>query len=72
MLQLNTLIAEDHKSLGRGYCIGHSYFCPVDNNQMYDGTWYENVVRTEIEPLLEEYWFDDPDKVQKRVELLLA
>ncbi len=72
MMQLNNRIAEDHKNLGRGYCIGHSYFCPVNSNQTFGSTWYKNVVRTEIEPLLEEYWFDDPDKVQKRVELLLA
>ena len=72
MMQLNDRITEDHKNLGRGYCIGHSYFCTVNSNQKFNSTWYENVVRTEIEPLLEEYWFDDPDKVQKRIDLLLA
>jgi 5-methylcytosine-specific restriction protein B len=70
MGQLNQRIAEDQKNLGRGYCVGHSYFCPSGNNQVYDSAWYENVIRTEIEPLLEEYWFDDPDKVQKRVDQL--
>ncbi|GEM_PF-612134 len=70
MGQLNQRITEDQKNLGRGYCVGHSYFCPSDNNQAYGSDWYENVIRTEIEPLLEEYWFDDPDKVQKRVEQL--
>jgi len=72
MMQLNKRIAEDQKNLGRGYCIGHSYLCPSDNHQVYDNAWYENVVRTEIEPLLEEYWFDDPDKARKRVEQLLS
>ena len=72
MVQLNLRIAEDHKNLGRGYCVGHSYFCPTVNQKSYDGAWYENVIRTEIEPLLEEYWFDDPDKVNKRVDLLLS
>ena len=67
MGQLNKLITEDQKNLGRGYCVGHSYFCPSGNSQVYDSAWYENVIRTEIEPLLEEYWFDDPEKVQKRV-----
>ncbi len=72
MMQLNKRIAEDQKNLGRGYCIGHSYLCPSDNHQVYDNAWYENVVRTEIEPLLEEYWFDDPDKARKRVDQLLS
>lgn len=72
MVQLNEEIATNHKNLGRGYCVGHSYFCPTGNNGNYDQNWYENVIRMEIEPLLEEYWFDDPDKVQKRVESLLA
>jgi 5-methylcytosine-specific restriction protein B len=70
MGQLNQRIAEDQKNLGRGYCVGHSYFCTSDNNQVYGSNWYENVIRTEIEPLLEEYWFDDPDKFQKRVDQL--
>ena len=72
MMQLNKRIAEDQKNLGRGYCVGHSYLCPSDKHQVYDNAWYENVVRTEIEPLLEEYWFDDPDKARKRVEQLLS
>ena len=72
MMLLNKRIAEDQKNLGRGYCIGHSYLCPSDNHQVYDNAWYENVVRTEIEPLLEEYWFDDPDKARTQVEQLLS
>jgi hypothetical protein len=28
----------------------------------YDSGWYRRVIETEINPLLEEYWFDDPDK----------
>jgi len=71
MGHLNKIIAEDQKNLGRGYCLGHSYFCPWDNHKVYGNDWYENVIRTEIEPLLEEYWFDDPEKFQKRVGELL-
>jgi hypothetical protein len=33
--------------------------------------WYRAVVETEIVPLLEEYWFDDPDKVDHWSERLL-
>jgi hypothetical protein len=30
----------------------------------YDAGWYRRVIETEIFPLLEEYWFDDPDKAE--------
>ena len=42
--------------------IGHSYFCgaPIDlPDAAAWGEWYANVIRYEIEPLLDEYWFDD-------------
>ena len=71
MGQLNHRIAQDKKNLGRGYCLGHSYFCPSGNRQIYDNVWYENVIHTEIKPLITEYWFDDEDKVQKRIDNLL-
>ena len=55
---LNGAIAED-EALGKGFCIGHSYLC-VDGPVSDD--WVNNVVEYEILPLLEEYWFDDPEK----------
>jgi 5-methylcytosine-specific restriction protein B len=48
--------------LGPGFQIGHSYFCPVDQITS-DSEWYLNVINTEIKPLIEEYWFDSPEKV---------
>lgn len=72
MGQLNKQISEDHRNLGCGYCVGHSYFCPSGDPKVYDNDWYENVIHTEIEPLLTEYWFDDPDMVIKRIERLLS
>lgn len=56
---LNSIIADD-PALGKGFCIGHSYFCtpnPIDQNCMYD------IVEFEILPLLNEYWFDAPSQV---------
>ena len=58
--KLNAVIAND-AALGRGFRIGHSYFCtatPVDD------MWLNAVVTYEIIPLLNEYWFDEPSKVR--------
>jgi hypothetical protein len=56
--ELNTDIIKD-RSLGAGFRIGHSYFCP--SGDAGDG-WLESVVDRELAPLLKEYWFDEPDK----------
>jgi len=72
MTKLNEVIAGDTRNLGAGYRIGHSYFCPCNESSIYDAAWYRTVIKSEIEPLLKEYWFDDPDKVQKQVEYLLS
>jgi len=62
MLELNRDIAKDSKNLGPGYQVGHSYFCPPRVLPNAD-EWYRNVIDHEIAPLLEEYWFDDSEKV---------
>jgi hypothetical protein len=72
MNALNKIIAEDSKNLGPGYQIGHSYFCPTDNKQTYDEKWYHDVVKSEIEPLLKEYWFDDSKRVSDQINALLS
>lgn len=60
---LNEEIGRD-RSLGPQYRIGHSYVTPLPGATVPDGRrWFKDVVRTEIIPLLEEYWFDAPDKV---------
>lgn len=63
MEDLNRTIAKDSKNLGPGYQIGHSYFCPPLNLPTAD-EWFRNVIDHEIAPLLEEYWFDDSEKVE--------
>ncbi|MBO4705701.1 MAG: AAA family ATPase [Spirochaetaceae bacterium] len=60
--QLNKAISDDY-SLGKGFQIGHSYFVP-ENNSNIDDVWLENVVDYELIPLLEEYWFDETDKLE--------
>jgi 5-methylcytosine-specific restriction protein B len=53
---------EEHRTLGRDYCIGHSYFTPhqrLNGDDEAVRLWFTTVVESEIAPLLEEYWFDD-------------
>lgn len=69
---LNERIRADRKNLGPGFEIGHSFFCPGDDDEGLDDSWYEAIVRREIEPLLREYWFDRPDHVEEQIRVLLA
>ena len=68
---LNAIIRNQKRDLGPGFQIGHSYFCANHIINSSDD-WYEDVVNTEIKPLLEEYWFDDPDYVDNLVSDLLS
>ena len=69
---LNQRIHADRKNLGPGFEIGHSFFCPSDDDEGLDHAWYEAIVRREIEPLLREYWFDRPDHADEQIRALLA
>lgn len=60
---LNKEITED-KSLGRGFQIGHSYFCGREELGCTD-EWMRSVVEFDILPMLSEYWFDEPMKLQR-------
>lgn len=59
--KLNTDIRND-ESLGKDFCIGHSFFCFDDN---IDDYLLKSVVDYEIIPLLNEYWYDEIDKVEE-------
>ncbi len=63
IIRLNQVITEDN-SLGSGFQIGHSYFCPPDD-VIIDDDWLNSVVDYEIIPLLKEYWFDEENKVKE-------
>lgn len=56
-------------SLGEDFEIGHSYFC-VDEDTDIDHTWIESTIEYSLIPLLKEYWFDDPKKVEDWAEKL--
>lgn len=59
--ELNSYIEND-SSLGKGFKIGHSYFIPGEDDCIND-QWLKNIIKYEIVPLLEEYWFDNPDEI---------
>lgn len=59
--ELNREIAAD-KSLGKGFCIGHSYFCGKD---VCTDEWLYSIVDYDILPMLSEYWFDDTSKLRR-------
>ncbi|MDM5360412.1 AAA family ATPase [Peribacillus sp. ACCC06369] len=61
--EINQEIIKDTVNLGKGYEIGHSYFCPTFEQVEDEQKWYERIIRLEIAPLLREYWFDQEDKV---------
>jgi len=67
---LNQVIANERRDLGPGFLIGHSYFCPSGPISS-DSEWYANIINTEIKPLIEEYWFDSPEKVDALTAQLL-
>ncbi len=58
--EINKEICED-LNLGEGFQIGHSYFCsfrPEDQEEQ----WWQEIVDFELKPLLEELWFDNPER----------
>ena len=63
MKRLNAAISEDD-SLGKGFEIGHSYFCGADYESCTD-EWVADIVKYDIIPLLEEYWFDNKTSLEK-------
>jgi 5-methylcytosine-specific restriction enzyme B len=66
MSGLNEEIQSD-QHLGKGFRIGHSFFCnPTDPYE----EWFGAVVEQEIEPLLEEYLLDQPERLETLLESL--
>lgn len=63
IIRLNKEISED-PALGRGFQIGHSYFC-LRKDETYTEEWLQSVMEYDILPTLQEYWFDDAEKVNR-------
>lgn len=73
MNELNQEISKEATILGKGFRIGHSYFCcGLEDGTSPDTQWLNEIVMTDIAPLLEEYFFDDPYKQQKWTNKLLG
>lgn len=71
MIKLNKIISDD-QALGPAFTIGHSYL--TTNQSIKDDqadNWFTTIVKTEIIPLLKEYWFDEPNQVGKAKKILL-
>ncbi|MFZ7200653.1 McrB family protein [Avibacterium avium] len=67
---LNKQISQD-PNLGTQFQIGHSYFTPSSKEKIADVyEWFEQIIESEILPLLDEYWFDSPDKAKEAKDLL--
>lgn len=66
---LNLTIKANQHDLGPGYQIGHSYF-QYSSKVLNFEQWYQEVLDFEISPLLEEYWFNEVEKVAKEIEKL--
>ena len=62
--ELNRDIIQD-KALGKGFCIGHSYFCGLKGPEDCTTEWMRDVVDYDILQMLGEYWFDDEAKLQR-------
>ena len=59
--ELNIAISAD-STLGKGFCIGHSYFCELTectDDQL------KTIVEYDIIPTLSEYWFDNEAELEK-------
>lgn len=68
---LNKAILSD-SSLGVGFEIGHSYFCKKPEE--IDDILVKNIIKYEIIPTIEEYWFDNADRLnteRQKLEALL-
>jgi hypothetical protein len=69
---LNAEIIGDTANLGPGFEIGHSFFCAGPMAEESADAWYRRVIKTEILPLLREYWFDAPSNVETWTQRLLG
>ncbi len=71
MSKVNSEISE---RLDPGYAIGHSFFVrnaeDEEDPETSETEWYEEVVEYEIRPLLEEYFYDEPSKVDELMSIL--
>ena len=72
MTELNDEIARD-RSLGPQFRVGHSFVTPAKGEKIGDPeAWFKRIVAAEIVPLLEEYWYDNPELASAATKRLLG
>lgn len=59
---------ENDPSLGKGFVIGHSYFCNL--KQDCKDSAIKSILKYDIIPILKEYWFDDENNIDKWSKIL--
>ncbi len=69
LIKVNQEIKKDI-NLGEGFQIGHSYFCDYEKEGLEEKEWFNQVLDFEIQPLLEEIWFDENEKVVEMMKIL--
>lgn len=68
LAEVNQLIEKD-PALGKGFLVGHSYFV-VDQKPDDHEDWLREIFDYEVLPLLEEYWFDNEDRLNTARQML--
>ena len=68
---IQKLNADIVKSLGKGFCIGHSYFSNLSIEDCSTER-LKRIVDYEIIPMIKEYWFDNTDMVNEWEKALRA
>ena len=70
---VNELISDDF-TLGPAYEIGHSFVTPLrelkDSSYATTMSWFDNVIESELKPLLTEYWFDNGSALENALHVL--
>ena len=70
MNALNSAIESD-SSLGRGFQVGHSYFIDSQDGSLWNSGGekdvFASIIKHEVAPLLEEYWFDNEAAAQEHI-----
>lgn len=62
MIGVNSII---ENRLGEDFIIGHSYFIEERENILNIDEWFNEVVKYEIMPMVQEYFFDDLSSIQE-------
>ena len=73
LTSLNAVISSD-VNLGKGFQVGHSYFIDMPGGDLWksgdEDAVYESIIKHEVAPLLEEYWFDNADLAKEHIDKL--